>query len=108
MEKKDRLLGFFGDKFHKNVFLVCLITSIVLLLVSWVMPPAWVIDPSVLKGVAELFAFAALAEFGAAIDRGHSASISHGNTTVTISPEDEIPSPEEYEEEDRVQSEEEA
>ena len=99
----EKLNTFFGGRFHKRVFLICLMVSIVLLLVSWVMPPAWVIDPSVLKGVAELFAFAALAEFGAAIDRGHSASISHGNTTVTISPEDEVPSPEQYEEEEPVE-----
>ena len=97
----EKLNTFFGGRFHKRVFLICLMVSIILLIVSWVMPPAWVIDPSVLKGVAELFAFAALAEFGAAIDRGHSASISHGNTTIEIKKEDE----EETGDEDRPEQE---
>ena len=99
--KKDRLLGFFGDRFHKNVFLVCLITSVVLILASFITPPMFIIDGSVLAAVGELFGFAALGEVAAAIERGHSASIQHGNTTVTINKQEE-----EYEEdEDRLDEE---
>lgn len=89
MEKNDKLLRFFGDRFHKNVFLICLITSVVLILASFITPPLFIIDGSVLAAVGELFGFAALGEVAAAIERGHSASISHGNTTIEIKKEDE-------------------
>lgn len=89
-EKKDKLLRFFGDKFHKNVFLVCLITSVGLILASFVTPPLWIIDGSVLAAVGELFGFAALGEVAAAVERGHTATISHGNTQIEIRKEDEI------------------
>lgn len=87
--KKDRLLRFFGDRFHKNVFLVCLLTSVGLILASFVTPPMFIVDGSVLAAVGELFGFAALGEVAAAIERGHTASISHGNTTIEIKKEEE-------------------
>lgn len=63
--------------------------AIVLLVVSWVMPPAWIIDKSILAAVGELFGFASLGEVAAAVERGHGASITHGNTTIEIKKEDE-------------------
>ena len=84
MENKDRLIGFFGDRFHKNVFLVCLVVALGLIITSFFIPPLAVVDGSVLAAVGEIFAFAALGEVAAAIERGHSASISHGNTTIEI------------------------
>lgn len=98
--KKDRLLRFFGDRFHKNVFLVCLLTSVGLILASFVTPPMWIIDGSVLAAIGELFGFASLGEVAAAIERGHSASISHGSTTIEIRKEEE-----EVENEDKPESE---
>lgn len=96
---KDRLLGFFGDHFHKNVFLFCVLVSAGLIIASFITPPMWIIDGSILAAVGELFGFAALGEVAAAIERGHSASISHGNTTIEIKKEDEeemtLPQPEE-------------
>lgn len=86
MSKLDR---FFGDRFHKRVFLVCLVTSALLILASFVTPPLWIIDGSVLAAVGELFGFAALGEIVAAVERGHSATISHGNTSIEIRKEDE-------------------
>ena len=87
---------FFGDKFHKNVFLVCLLTSVGLIVTSFFIPPLAVVDGSVLAAVGELFGFAALAEVAAAVERGHSATISHGNTQIEIKqPEDEVQLPEE-------------
>lgn len=85
---KDRLLGFFGDRFHKNVFLICVVVSVGLIIASFLTPPMWIIDGSILAAVGELFGFAALGEVAAAIERGHSASISHGNTTIEIKKED--------------------
>lgn len=87
--KQDRLLGFFGDRFHKNVFLVCLVASVGLIITSFFIPPLAVIDGSVLAATGELFAFAALGEVAAAVERGHSASISHGSTTIEIKKEEE-------------------
>ena len=96
MGKKGRLERFFGDKFHKNVFLVCLLTSVGLIITSFFIPPLAVVDGSVLAAVGELFGFAALAEVAAAIERGHSATISHGNTSIEIrKEEDEVQLPQE-------------
>lgn len=89
MNKDDRLLGFFGDRFHKNVFLMCLIVALGLIITSFFIPPLAVVDGSVLAAVGEIFGFAALGEVAAAIERGHTASISHGNTTIEIKKEDE-------------------
>ena len=87
--KDDRLLGFFGDRFHKWTFLFCTVVSIGLIIASFFIPPLAVIDGSVLAAVGEIFGFAALGEVAAAIERGHGASITHGNTTIEIKKEDD-------------------
>ena len=83
------MLQFFGDRFHKNVFLICLVVSLVLIITSFFIPPLAIVDGSVLAAVGEIFAFAALGEVGAAIERGHSATIRHNNTEIEISKNDE-------------------
>ena len=101
MSKNDKLIHFFGDRFHKNVFLVCLVASVGLIITSFLTPPAWIIDGSVLAAVGELFGFAALGEVAAAVERGHTATISHGNTSIEIKKEDEVQlSEEQYKEEE--------
>ena len=85
----DRLDSFFGNRFHKWVFLFCLVVSLGLIIASFFIPPLAVVDGSVLAAVGEIFGFAALGEVGAAIERGHTASIQHGNTTIEIKKEDE-------------------
>lgn len=82
--KEGRMLQFFGDRFHKNVFLICLVVSLALIVTSFFIPPLAVVDGSVLAAVGEIFAFAALGEVGAAIERGHSATIRHNNTEIAI------------------------
>ena len=89
MEKTDKLLTFFGDRFHKNVFLICLVVSLILIVTSFFIPPLAVVDGSVLAAVGEIFGFAALGEVGAAIERGHSATIRHNNTEIEIGKKDE-------------------
>lgn len=90
------MLRFFGDRFHKNVFLICLVVSLGLIIASFFIPPLAVVDGSVLAAVGEIFGFAALGEVAAAIERGHSASISHGNTTISINKDEyEVSQPEE-------------
>lgn len=88
-QKRDKLLDFFGDKFHKRVFMTCLVVSIGLIVTSFFIPPLAVVDGSVLASVGELFGFAALGEVAAAIERGHSATITHGNTTIAVKKEDD-------------------
>ena len=102
MSKNDKLIRFFGDRFHKNVFLVCLLTSVGLIVTSFFIPPLAVVDGSDLAAVGELFGFAALGEVAAAVERGHTATISHGNTQIEIKqPEDEVQlSQEQHEEEE--------
>ena len=65
--------------------------SVLLLIVSFVVPPMGVIDPSVLKGVGELFGFAALLEVPHCmlISNGKKVSIKKGDTEVTVNDCDE-------------------
>ena len=86
---KGRLTEFFGDRFHKNIFLLTVLVSIGLIVTSFFVPPLAVIDGSVLAAVGELFGFAALAEVAWAVEKGHSATISHNNTTIEIKQQEE-------------------
>ena len=65
-------------------FWFCLVTAIVLFIASFLVPPTGEINPSVLKAVAELLGFAALATIADAIRFGYDATVTHGGTTVTI------------------------
>jgi hypothetical protein len=60
--------------------------AIGLLIASFIVPPTGEISPTVLKGVAEIFAFASLGTVIKAIDRGGAAKIKHKDTVVEISP----------------------
>lgn len=60
------------------------LVSIVLLGVSFILPPTGVINATVLEGVAELFAFASLGAVYRAINKGVPASITHAGTTVSV------------------------
>lgn len=71
----------------KYIFYVCLGMAIVLLCTSFFLPPTGVIDASVLKAVAELLGFAALAIVGKNLADGKEVSFHHGQTEVTISDE---------------------
>lgn len=76
------------SKFFKNVkklpFWVCLSSSIILLVVSFIMPPTGEIDPSVLKAVGEIFAFATLYVVLEGLHRGSDVSISKGDVNLKI------------------------
>lgn len=69
---------------HRWTFIVCLTLSIGLIIGSWFVPPRAVIDASVLAAVGEIFGFAALATLIQAIDKGHKATITKGNTSLTV------------------------
>ena len=69
-----------------------LLTSVFLLITSLFLPPMGEIDPSVLQGVAELGFFAVLFKIPniiQSIQDGKSISVTHGNTSVTVSSRDE-------------------
>lgn len=70
-------------------FWVCLGVAIVLLCVSFVLPPTGIINSTVLEGVAELFGFASLGAVYRAINKGVPASVSHGGTTISVNKEAE-------------------
>ena len=85
----EKLNDFFGGRFHKRAFFICLIASVLLLGVSFVTPPMWIIDASVIAAVGELFGFASLGEIVAAIERGKTAKISKGNISLSIENKEE-------------------
>ena len=60
------------------------LAAIGLFVASFIVPPTGVIDPSVLKGVAWLFAFAALLEAREAIMEGLGVKLTHGDTTLQV------------------------
>lgn len=71
---------------------ITLLTSVGLLIASFIVPPLGIISPSVLQGVAELFAFAALFRLPniiQSISDGKQVTLSHGSTTVTVASRDE-------------------
>lgn len=71
---------------------LCLIVSLVLIIASFIIPPAGVIDSSVLAGVGELMAFAVifkLPNMVQSIKDGKSLTVKHGETEVTVTSEKE-------------------
>lgn len=63
---------------------VCTIVAITLFVTSFIVPPTGVIDPTVLKGGGEIFAFAALFMLREAIMEGLGVKMTHGNTSIEI------------------------
>lgn len=71
---------------------VCTLASIGLFIGSFMVPPLGAIDPSVLKGGAALFAFAALFVAREAVMEGLGVKVSHGQTTIEVHDLDGQPS----------------
>ena len=69
---------------HNGWFILFSLVAIGLIIASFIVPPLGVIDPSVLAGVGEVFAFAALGTVLKAIDKGIDAQVQHNNTTITV------------------------
>ena len=67
-----------------KAFWICLIVSIILIISGFICPPMGVIDNSVIISVGELFGFASLGAVYRAMEKGVDATITHGNTTVSI------------------------
>lgn len=60
------------------------LSAVGLFIASFLVPPMGVIDGSVLKAVALLFAFGALAEAREAIREGLGVKLTHGSTTIEV------------------------
>ena len=58
--------------------------SVLLIVLSFFIPPLAVVDGSVLAATGELFGFAALGAVVHSIDKGKTASVSHNGTTITV------------------------
>lgn len=65
------------------------LTALLLIVISFVIPPQGEIHPSVLKGVGELMGFAALWSVHVAIVRGGTGKLKHGKTELEIIPKTE-------------------
>lgn len=60
------------------------VASVVIFLVSLILPPIGEVHPSVLKGLAILTADIALVIFAYAVVSGKTATFTHGNTSATV------------------------
>lgn len=69
---------------HNIYFSILTFIAVCLIIASFIVPPTGVIDPSVLAGTGELFAFAALGSVYKAMDKDKAISMTHGDTTITI------------------------
>lgn len=58
--------------------------ALILLIISWIAPPPMQIHESVLRGVAEIFAFSALWAIIIAVEKGTAASLKKGDIELEI------------------------
>lgn len=72
------------NKFDKVVFLLCLFTSIILLTISFLIPPTGQIDPSVIGAVGEIFGFSSLAVVIVALSRGTDVTFHKDNIDISL------------------------
>lgn len=70
-------------------FAICFAVSVVLIITGFLMPPRGEIDGSVLTAVGELLVFPSLAFGFRAIMAGMELHITHGNTHIEVSKDDD-------------------
>ena len=69
---------------HNLPFHILTGIAIALIIISFVLPPTGEIDPSVLKGVGEIFGFLSLYTVLIAIEKGTGASFKKGDIELEI------------------------
>ena len=80
---------FYKNYLASNVFFWFFsIIGVILIVAAFLLPPLSVIDNSVLIAVGELDGMIALGAVIKAIDKGASATLTHNNTSITISKEE--------------------
>ena len=70
--------------FEKLVFWIGLLSSIILLTVSFCLPPTGAIDPSVLAAVGEIFAYVTLSVVIVALGRGTDVTLHKGDIDISL------------------------
>lgn len=73
---------------HNAWFYVLSLLAVGLIVASFIVPPTGVVDPSVLGATGEIFAFAALGTVLQAINLGLGTKVTHNNTTIEVSREE--------------------
>lgn len=73
----------------KYIFYICLAMSVIVGVISFLLPPTGVIDTSVLKFIALLLAFAALGVAGQNLANGKDVTFQHGETEISIGDNDD-------------------
>jgi len=68
----------------KKVAVVFAAVAILLGIASFLTPPRWIIDASVIAFAGEIFAFASLFFAWESVDRGIDAKIHHGGTDIEL------------------------
>lgn len=66
------------------IFIVCLATSVMLIVAGFIVPPMGEIDGSVLTAVGELLLFPTIAYGARAIELGYDFKVNRGDTHVEI------------------------
>jgi hypothetical protein len=79
-----------GDRMWKIVFYSTQLISLIMILVSFFIPPLAVIDASIFAGVGELAFFPSLLAFYNIVTSGRKASISKGETTISVNDNSEL------------------
>lgn len=74
---------------HNFAFYLCTFIALGLIITSFFLPPTGVIDPSVLAGAGEIWAFMGLWAVIHALNKGSKASVKHGNTEITVNDDKE-------------------
>lgn len=75
---------------YKNAaFWTCLICSLLMMGISFALPPVGIVSSSSMAAASILWAYGALASFNAALDRGVDAKVKHGETELHIINDDE-------------------
>lgn len=81
----------FFSKTDRTAFWICLAVSIGLIITSFLTPPKWIIDSSVIMASGELWGFAALGVAIHAIGRGADFTVQKGETQITVNNPDQQP-----------------
>ena len=89
-KRSERMKKFYNNFLRDNLYFWFFGgISVLLIVLSFFIPPLAIVDGSVLAAAGELFGFAALGAVIHSIDRGKTASVSHNGTTITVGEKEE-------------------
>ena len=73
---------------HRGAFWATLVTTIVLFIASFIVPPTGEISPTVLQASAVLMGFGVLATVNNGIERGKTVTLNKGDLNMTVGDKD--------------------